>query len=162
MFHVPTSIIEVERLISCDIRKAETFFHVLSACAKTHTHTRVLLNMQYWVQYTRLLASCLGTLFISNLSLSFSLKNDCLIDLVSRAGQLNEAEDLIFNVHKEPSIVSFRTFLGACRHQIDVERAEHIAKQAFDLEPENDGVYLMLANMRFRSNFDVWNDITDN
>jgi Flp pilus assembly protein TadD len=72
---------------------------------------------------------------------------DCLIDLVSRAGRLNEAEQLLINVQKDPSAVSYRTLLGACRHQADVERAEFIANKAFELEPGDDGAHLMCANM---------------
>lgn len=72
---------------------------------------------------------------------------DCLIDLLGRAGQLNEAEDLIIHIHANPTAVSFRTLLGACRHQADVERGEHAANQAFLLEPENEGCYLLLSNM---------------
>jgi pentatricopeptide repeat protein len=78
---------------------------------------------------------------------------DCLVDLVGRAGQLNEAEHLLINVHKDPSAVSYRTLLGACRHQADVERAKHIANKAFELKPGDDGAHLMCANI-FCTNVD--------
>mgnify|MGYP000146698457 FL=1 len=72
---------------------------------------------------------------------------NCLIDLLARAGKLDEAEALIADMPHDPTVVSWTTLLGACRKQIDVERGERVAKQLFRLDSQNPEPYVALSNI---------------
>lgn len=72
---------------------------------------------------------------------------DCMLDLLGRAGQLDEAEILINGMPIQPTSVSWMTLLGACRKQMDVERGEHIARHMFEMHPRNYSPYVMLSNI---------------
>lgn len=72
---------------------------------------------------------------------------NCMIDLFGRMGRLVQAEEFIINMPVAPSIVSWTTFLSACRNQVDVERGEHAACRIFELKPEDTVPYIMLANI---------------
>ncbi|XP_077216485.1 tetratricopeptide repeat (TPR)-like superfamily protein [Tasmannia lanceolata] len=70
----------------------------------------------------------------------------CMVDLLGRAGRLEEAEQLISQV-KNPDIVMWRTLLSACRIHGNVEMAKRAAKNVLELEPEDDGTYILLSNI---------------
>lgn len=71
----------------------------------------------------------------------------CMIDLLGRAGRLDEAEDLISNMRFQPTVILFTAMLGACRYQNDVERAELAAKCMLELDPESSTPYVMMSNL---------------
>ncbi|KAL9844182.1 Pentatricopeptide repeat-containing protein [Arabidopsis thaliana] len=71
----------------------------------------------------------------------------CMVDLLGRAGSLKEAEDLITNMPFEPNGIILSSFLSACGQYKDIERAERILKKAVELEPQNDGNYVLLRNL---------------
>lgn len=75
----------------------------------------------------------------------------CMVDLLSRAGMLEEAERLIQDMPMEPNGAIWGALLGACRIYNNVELGTKTAKYLLDLEPENDGVYVLLSNI-FASN----------
>lgn len=72
---------------------------------------------------------------------------NCMVDLLGRAGRLDEAEDLLINMPIEPTAVSWMTMLSACRVNGDVERGEHAAKHVFSLDAENISPYIVLLNL---------------
>ncbi|MCO5560359.1 hypothetical protein L7F22_013973 [Adiantum nelumboides] len=74
---------------------------------------------------------------------------NCMIDLLGRAGLSNQAEDMVRNMLVEPNVVSWLTLLGVCRFHADVERGEHFAEQAFELNPSDPVPYVMLSNIYF-------------
>ncbi|XP_042512651.1 pentatricopeptide repeat-containing protein At2g44880-like [Macadamia integrifolia] len=71
----------------------------------------------------------------------------CLIDLLGRAGHLEEAEQLIEKMPSEINGIILSSFLFACGCRGDVLRAERMMKRAFEMEPKNDGNYVMLRNL---------------
>jgi pentatricopeptide repeat protein len=71
----------------------------------------------------------------------------CLIDLLGRAGHLHEAYDIINNMPLEPDANVWGALLGACRIHYDIELGEQVAKQLFELEPNNAGNYVLLSNI---------------
>ncbi|KAJ8900310.1 hypothetical protein K2173_024950 [Erythroxylum novogranatense] len=71
----------------------------------------------------------------------------CLVDLLGRAGYLEEAEKLIKAMPYEANGVILSSFLFACGYFKDVKRAEKVLKQILSVEPENDGNYTMLRNL---------------
>ena len=71
----------------------------------------------------------------------------CFVDLLCRAGLLDEAYEVITNMPMEPNVVLWGTFLNACAAAAKVELAEAAMQQLMVLEPFNDGNYVLLSNI---------------
>ncbi|KAK9273091.1 hypothetical protein L1049_017898 [Liquidambar formosana] len=71
----------------------------------------------------------------------------CMVDLLGRAGCLEEAQKLIESMPYEANGIILSSFLYACGHSKDVSRAERVVKKAIKMEPGNDGNYVMLRNL---------------
>ncbi|CAM6033764.1 unnamed protein product [Sphagnum compactum] len=71
----------------------------------------------------------------------------CMVDLLGRAGHLDEAEDLIKTMPFEPNVAVWKALLGACRVCGNVEMGERIAKEVIDLDPGNSAGYVLLSNI---------------
>ncbi|XP_057428000.1 pentatricopeptide repeat-containing protein At5g39350-like [Lotus japonicus] len=71
----------------------------------------------------------------------------CIIDLLGRAGQLNDAYNLIRTMPIKPNHAVWGALLGACVSHENVELGEVAARWTFELEPENTGNYVLLANL---------------
>jgi len=71
----------------------------------------------------------------------------CVIDLLSRAGKLKEAEEFINEMPFEPNAFGWCSYLGACRIHTDTVRAEIAAKKLMKIEPGNSAVHILLSNM---------------
>ncbi|KAI3800599.1 hypothetical protein L1987_28691 [Smallanthus sonchifolius] len=71
----------------------------------------------------------------------------CMIDLLGRAGELQEAYSLIQTMPMKPDSVLWGTLLGACSFHNNVELAEIAAKHLYELEPWNPGNYVILSNI---------------
>ncbi|KAK7320196.1 hypothetical protein RJT34_04932 [Clitoria ternatea] len=71
----------------------------------------------------------------------------CMIDLLGRAGGLEEATNLIRNMPFEPETATWGALLGACRIYGNVELGEKAAEMVFNSEPRNLGMYVLLSNL---------------
>ncbi|XP_010524431.1 PREDICTED: pentatricopeptide repeat-containing protein At2g44880 [Tarenaya hassleriana] len=71
----------------------------------------------------------------------------CMVDLLGRAGYMEEAEALIRNMSFEPNGIILSSFLSACGNVNDLKRAERVLESAVKLEPRNDGNYVLLRNL---------------
>ncbi|XP_027336056.1 putative pentatricopeptide repeat-containing protein At3g47840 [Abrus precatorius] len=71
----------------------------------------------------------------------------CMIDLLCRAGRLNEAEDMIRHMPFHGDDVVWSTLLRACRVHGDVDRARWTAEQIFRSDPYSAGTHITLANI---------------
>ncbi|XP_058068315.1 pentatricopeptide repeat-containing protein At2g22410, mitochondrial-like [Magnolia sinica] len=71
----------------------------------------------------------------------------CMVDLLGRAGYLEEADELIQNMQMEPNAVIWGSLLGASRVYNNVTFAEKAAKHLLVLEPHKDAVYVLLYNV---------------
>ncbi|XP_052193609.1 pentatricopeptide repeat-containing protein At2g44880 [Diospyros lotus] len=83
----------------------------------------------------------------------------CMVDLLGRAGYLQEAEELIKSMPYEANGIILSSFLVACGYNNDVTRAERIKKKAIALEPWNDGNYVMLRNLYAKEK--RWRDVEE-
>lgn len=70
----------------------------------------------------------------------------CMIDLFARAGRLEEAYEFIKCMPFEPDAGVWGTLLGSCRVHGNVDLAELAAGNLFNLDPQNSGYYVLLAN----------------
>ncbi|KAL6901983.1 hypothetical protein ACP4OV_004859 [Aristida adscensionis] len=71
----------------------------------------------------------------------------CMVDLLGRAGLVEEALDLINNMQVEPDAVIWGALMGACRMHKNAEIAEVAAKKLLELEPGNAGPYVLLSHI---------------
>ncbi|KAJ8451543.1 hypothetical protein Cgig2_018177 [Carnegiea gigantea] len=71
----------------------------------------------------------------------------CMIDLLGRAGELDEALRLLENMPMEPHAGVYGSLLNAGRIHRRVELGELAAKKLFELEPNNSGNYVLLSNV---------------
>ncbi|XP_044485380.1 pentatricopeptide repeat-containing protein At4g02750-like [Mangifera indica] len=71
----------------------------------------------------------------------------CFVDLLGRAGCLEEAHKLISNMPIAPHSVVWGALLAACRVHCNVQLAEVAASELFKIEPDNSGNYVLLSNI---------------
>jgi pentatricopeptide repeat protein len=71
---------------------------------------------------------------------------NCVVDALSRAGLLEEAENLIGTMDR-PDVVTWTALLGGCRWNNDIERAERAAENIIKLDPHRTSTYVLLANV---------------
>ncbi|XP_010263384.1 PREDICTED: putative pentatricopeptide repeat-containing protein At5g37570 [Nelumbo nucifera] len=82
----------------------------------------------------------------------------CIVDMLGRAGQLDEAYELVKRMPMGSHPGALGSLLAACRTYGNVEIAESVAKQLFKLEPDNTGNYVLLASI-YASN-EQWDEAT--
>ncbi|XP_015579359.2 putative pentatricopeptide repeat-containing protein At3g08820 [Ricinus communis] len=71
----------------------------------------------------------------------------CMVDLLGRAGLLDEAHKLIKSMPMEANGIVWGALLGGCRLHRDTQLAEHVLKQLVALELWNSGNYILLSNI---------------
>ncbi|KAF8408336.1 hypothetical protein HHK36_007485 [Tetracentron sinense] len=71
----------------------------------------------------------------------------CMVDILGRAGKLDEAHKLVKSMPMGPHPGALGSLLAACRTYGNVEIAESVAEQLFELEPENTGNYMLLSSI---------------
>ncbi|KAG1363261.1 putative Pentatricopeptide repeat-containing protein, mitochondrial [Cocos nucifera] len=81
----------------------------------------------------------------------------CMVDLLGRAGKLEEAVKFIHAMNFKPDSVIWRTLLGACRVHRNVNLAAYAAKEILKLEPGDEGTYILLSNIYADSQ--QWSDV---
>ncbi|GAA0152964.1 hypothetical protein LIER_11316 [Lithospermum erythrorhizon] len=94
----------------------------------------------------------LGYHYFNSLSKEYTLNPSkqhygCMIDLLCRAGRLNEAENMITTMPFERDDVVWSSLLRACRVHGDVERGKRAAEQILKLDPSCAGTHITLANL---------------
>ena len=103
-----------------------------------------------------------GLQFFSSMSEDYSVKPDvkhytCVVDLLGRAGRLEEALKLIESMTVEKDDGLWCAFLGACRTHKHVAIAEKAATSLLELQPQNPGHYVLLSNIF--ANAGRWEDV---
>ncbi|CAL4920161.1 unnamed protein product [Urochloa decumbens] len=71
----------------------------------------------------------------------------CLVDVLGRAGRLNQAYDLIRTMPVKVTAKAWGALLAACRKYGEVGLAEVAGRALFEMEPENAGNFVSLANI---------------
>ncbi|KAA8528166.1 hypothetical protein F0562_035583 [Nyssa sinensis] len=83
----------------------------------------------------------------------------CMVDLLGRAGLLEDARKLINEMPTSPDAGVLGALLGACKIHGNIELGEEIGKKVIELEPRNSGRYVLLANMY--ANAGRWEDVAN-
>ncbi|CAN8240275.1 unnamed protein product [Cochlearia groenlandica] len=81
----------------------------------------------------------------------------CIVDLLSRDGRLEEAKKVVEEMPMKPNVMVWGCLMGGCEKFGDVEMAEWVARHMVELEPWNDGVYVVLANVYAVR--EMWEDV---
>lgn len=71
----------------------------------------------------------------------------CMVDLLGRAGLLNEAYNLILNMPFKANAVIWRALLSACKVHGDVALAQVASHELLEMELDHGAHYVMLSNM---------------
>lgn len=71
----------------------------------------------------------------------------CMVDLLGRAGYLEEADALILNMPVRADDVIWKALLGACKMHKNVEIGRRAAEVLMKLAPHDGGAYVALSNL---------------
>ncbi|KAF8411715.1 hypothetical protein HHK36_004273 [Tetracentron sinense] len=71
----------------------------------------------------------------------------CMVDLLGRAGCIDEAKKLIDSMPMQPDTVLWGSLLAACKVHGNIEMGKHVAEKLWELDPKNSGPYILLSNM---------------
>ncbi|GAB4859478.1 hypothetical protein Ancab_010945 [Ancistrocladus abbreviatus] len=81
----------------------------------------------------------------------------CLVDLLSRAGHLDKAYEIIENMKMKPTADMWASMLSACRVHGNVTLAELCAQKIFEADPQREGSYICLSQIYAAE--ERWNDV---
>ncbi|KAJ7951286.1 putative Pentatricopeptide repeat-containing protein [Quillaja saponaria] len=81
----------------------------------------------------------------------------CMVDLLGRAGYLDEAWDFIQMMPLKPDASIWGALLISCRIHKNIELAETAARNLFELEPYNSANYVLMMNLY--STLNRWEDV---
>ncbi|KAM1025423.1 hypothetical protein ACFX13_039284 [Malus domestica] len=83
----------------------------------------------------------------------------CMADLLGRAGLIKEAMEMIAKMPMGGDVFVWGGLLGGCRIHGDVEMAKKAAEQVMELDPEDGGVYSIMANVYATAG--KWDDVVN-
>lgn len=83
----------------------------------------------------------------------------CMIDLLGRVGLVEEAYEMITRMPMEPDEAAWGALLNACRMHGNADLGKFAANKLIDLDPEDSGTYVILANLCARER--RWGDVRE-
>lgn len=141
--HASDAIFYFEKMIDIGLMPDEiTFIGVLSACC----HGGLIgEGRKYFLQMSSKFNLCPNCKHYS-----------CMVDLLGRAGLLEEAEVLIMSMPIKADAVIWGALFSACRIHKNVVMGERAAFKLFELDPHDSGNYILLASMYGEAN--MWEE----
>lgn len=93
-----------------------------------------------------------GMMLFEKMSRDFNLQPNihhygCMINLLGRAGMLDQAYDMILSMRVRPDATIWRTLLSACRIHCHVTLGEQLVEHLIELKAQEAGDYILLLNM---------------
>ncbi|KAG5622719.1 hypothetical protein H5410_007937 [Solanum commersonii] len=82
-----------------------------------------------------------------------------MVDLIGRAGRLSEAWNFIDNMPIRPGLNVYGAMLGACKIHKNVDLGEKAADKLFELDPDDGGYHVLLANMYATAS--IWHKVAN-
>nr|UPT48391.1 pentatricopeptide repeat protein AaPPR18 [Agave angustifolia]UPT49533.1 pentatricopeptide repeat protein AaPPR780 [Agave angustifolia] len=82
----------------------------------------------------------------------------CMVDLLGRAGLLEEAERMVKRMPMKPDIMVLGSLLGACRIHNNVEAAGRVQNDFLELNSQQAGCHVLLSNIYAAA--DRWADVS--
>lgn len=71
----------------------------------------------------------------------------CLVDLLGRAGQLDQIQNIIQSMPMKPNAALWGSLLLACRIHQNVTLAEIVVERLAELKADDSGVYVLMSNI---------------
>lgn len=71
----------------------------------------------------------------------------CMVDLLGRAGLLNEAYEFVERMPMKPDSIIWRTLLGACVNHNNLNLAEKVKAKISKISSSHDGDFVLLSNV---------------
>ncbi|KAF5179958.1 Pentatricopeptide repeat-containing protein [Thalictrum thalictroides] len=124
-----------------------------------------------WVTFISVLGACThaglveeGRKSFSSMIQTYSISPGiehygCMIDLLSKAGLLDEALELTKTMTVEPNSVVWGAILGGCKLHKNLAIAKVALEKLMHLEPDNCGYYLLLINIYAEGNH--WKEVAE-
>ncbi|KAK7401404.1 hypothetical protein VNO78_12847 [Psophocarpus tetragonolobus] len=110
-----------------------TFLSVISACS----HSGLVEEGLYYFESMK-----------ENYGLEPAMDHyGAMVDLLGRAGRLEDAWKFIQEMPVEPGITVLGAMLGACKIHKNIEFGEKAADKLFELDPDDGGYHVLLANI---------------
>lgn len=81
----------------------------------------------------------------------------CIVDLLSRSGNLEKAYEFIMKMPMFPDVVVWRILLNACKLYGNVALAEVVTNKLLEVDPSNSGNYVLSSNTY--AGIDRWDDV---
>ncbi|KAA8518791.1 hypothetical protein F0562_016435 [Nyssa sinensis] len=81
----------------------------------------------------------------------------CVVDLLARAGCINEAEYFINQMEFDPDIVVWKTLLAACKTRANLDVGKRAAESILKIDPTNSTAHVLLSNIYASSG--SWDDV---
>ncbi|KAB2627456.1 pentatricopeptide repeat-containing protein [Pyrus ussuriensis x Pyrus communis] len=150
-------------------RKSSVPWNELISCHGVHGHGEKALKLfndmldagvkPGHVTFVSLMAACShsglvdeGQLYFHMMQEQYGIKPTlkhygCMVDLLGRAGHLNEAYSFVENMSKRPDASVWGALLGTCRIHGNVELGKIVSERLFEVDSENVGYYVLLSNI---------------
>ncbi|KAF5441973.1 hypothetical protein F2P56_037067 [Juglans regia] len=110
-----------------------TFLGVLTAC----NHSGMVDKASYYF-----------SLMTNTYKIKPSTKHyNCMVDVLCRAGLIEEAEELIRSMPVNPDAIIWGSLLSACRNSGNIEMAKRAAKHVIELDPNDSCGHLLMSNV---------------
>lgn len=122
------------RMQDCGVRpNAVTFIGLLTACS----HSGLVAE---------------GKQYLDSMKGEYSVDPtvdhyDCVVDIYSRAGLLEEALELIISMPFEPDTMSWKSLLGGCWTHRNLELGKIAAENLIQLDPDDTAIYIVMFNL---------------
>ncbi|XP_031097308.1 pentatricopeptide repeat-containing protein At1g15510, chloroplastic [Ipomoea triloba] len=125
-----------DRMINSNLKPSEiTFISLLCACSKSGM---VNQGLEYF------------DIMESKFFIKPNLKHyACVVDLLGRAGQLEDAYDFIQKMTIKPDIAIWGALLNSCRIYRHLELGELAARHILEMDEVNLGYYTLVCNLYF-------------
>jgi pentatricopeptide repeat protein len=141
--NAPEALKLFRRMQDCGVRpNAVTFIAVLTACS----HSGLVIEGRQYLESMS-----------SNYGVATTIDHyDCMVDIYSRAGFLQEALELIRSMPFSPDAMSWKCLLGGCWTYRNLEIGELAAENLFQLDPEDTAGYILMFNLY--ASFGKWKE----
>ncbi|XP_022736396.1 pentatricopeptide repeat-containing protein At3g47530 isoform X2 [Durio zibethinus] len=105
-----------------------------------------------------------GMEFLDRMSKDFGIAPNihhygCVVDLLGRAGLLDQAYHIIISMGVKPDATTWRTLLGACRIHGHFSLGERVIEHLIELKAQEAGDYVLLLNIY--SSTGNWEKVTE-
>lgn len=81
----------------------------------------------------------------------------CMVDLLGRAGKLEEAVKFVENMHLEPNSVIWASLLGCCKIHGNGDLLESVTRRIMEQEPTNPSYLTLVSNLS--ASIGQWKDV---